>query len=475
IIGSNFVNGAWKEELSRGSLQLIDPDTERPRGTLMCANADLVGEAVQAAVRAREPFAAYSVKDRLSVLEKLTELLSQNADSFAQIISSEIGAPITFARSGQVQAGVAHLRSYRDALGRMPERSLHNNDPKHRIQYEPVGVAALITPWNWPLNQVILKVGAALAAGCPMVLKPSEYATATATAFAELVAQLDLPEGVFNLITGDGATGKLLVDHPHVSMISFTGSTETGRFIAQRAALRVARRAMELGGKSANLLFADCDVQTAVRQGVAHCFRNAGQSCNAASRMLVERPIYDRVLELAVSEANAMIVGKPFDPGTQIGPLVNAKQHARVRNFIDAGKISGARLIAGGSAPPSHLQSGYYIQPTVFADVEPSNDLFQKEIFGPVLTITPFDTEDEAIHLANATQFGLAAYIQTRDMERADRVASRVHAGMVQINGTSRAEGAPFGGVKASGYGRESGIWGIRSFQDVKSISGVGA
>jgi len=343
------------------------------------------------------------------------------------------------------------------------------------VRYESLGVAALITPWNWPLNQTALKVGAALAAGCAMVLKSSELAPRSGALFAECVAEAEAPQGVFNHLIGDAETGASLIAHPDVDVVSFTGSTAVGRLIAEAAGRNLKKAILELGGKSPNLLFADCDPGLAVHQGLAHCFRNAGQSCNAASRMLVERPIYDRVVELAAEAARDTEVAPPDQPGKHLGPLISQSQFDRVQALIEAAIADGARLVAGGPGRPAGFERGFYARPTVFADVTPDMEIFQTEAFGPVLTLTPFDTEDEAVRLANATPFGLAAYIQSTDDEQIDRVCRQLRVGMIQVNGQSREQGAPFGGVKASGFGRESGRFGIREYQAIKSISGVRA
>ena len=411
--------------------------------------------------------------ERLAILARLIDIVAARHEDLAQAISREIGAPIDFARARHVTAALDHLRATLDAARLAEDDASPWNAPEHRVRYEPVGVAALITPWNWPLNQVALKVGAALAAGVSMILKPSEYASASALIFAECMAQAGAGAGRFQLVLGDGAVGAALVAAPGVDLISFTGSTAVGRHIAQIAAADFKRTNLELGGKSANILFADCDLDLALTQGLAHCFRNTGQSCNAASRMLVERPIYEAAQERAAEIARDYTLGAPADAGGHLGPLVNAAQYDRVQSAIRTGLAEGARLLSGGPGRPEGRDRGYYPRPTVFADVTPEMTLFHHEIFGPVLTMTPFDTEDEAITLANATDYGLAAYVQTADAARADRVSRRLQAGMIQVNGASRAPGAPFGGRRQSGWGREAGLWGIRAFQDIKSISGA--
>ena len=388
--------------------------------------------------------------ERLAILARLIDIVAARHEDLAQAISREIGAPIDFARARHVTAALDHLRATLDAARLAEDDASPWNAPEHRVRYEPVGVAALITPWNWPLNQVALKVGA-----------------------AECMAQAGARAGRFQLVLGDGAVGAALVAAPGVDLISFTGSTAVGRHIAQIAAADFKRTNLELGGKSANILFADCDLDLALTQGLAHCFRNTGQSCNAASRMLVERPIYEAAQERAAYIARDYTLGAPADAGGHLGPLVNAAQYDRVQSAIRTGLAEGARLLSGGPGRPEGRDRGYYPRPTVFADVTPEMTLFHHEIFGPVLTMTPFDTEDEAITLANATDYGLAAYVQTADAARADRVSRRLQAGMIQVNGASRAPGAPFGGRRQSGWGREAGLWGIRAFQDIKSISGA--
>ncbi len=472
-LNQSFVSGLWMQAKGPRVLGLVDPHSEADAGSLVASESGLVDQAVRAARDALREWSRSPRTVRRNALEGLIQGIEARREIFAQTISAEIGAPIDFCHKQQVAAALAHLRATLAALECESNDSQLGPDPAHRVRYEAMGVAALITPWNWPLNQVVLKVGGALAAGCPMVLKPSEYATRTAVLFAQVMAELDLPAGVFNLVIGDGQTGADLVAHPGVDVVSFTGSTRAGSHIAATAAARFARTTLELGGKSPNLLFADCDLETAMTQGVAHCFRNSGQSCNAASRMLVERQVYDRAVALAAEIARATPLGAPAAPGPHLGPLVNRAQYERVQGYLDYGVTSDARLISGGPGRADGFAQGYYVTPTVFADVTPENRLFQEEIFGPVLTMTPFDGEDQAIALANQTPYGLAAYVQTSDPARADRVSRQLNAGMIQVNGTSRVQGAPFGGRGASGQGREAGIWGIRAFQDIKSISGA--
>lgn len=462
----NLIDGVWREPRRGRMLELFNPATGAFVGDFRASRKADVSAAVDAA--AQSGWEGADRATRLAALDGLIHGLDDARGALAEVIAAEIGAPPQFADAGHIGAALGHMQAYRDALSELPEEEGPWGDPMHRVRFEPLGVAALITPWNWPLNQVALKVGAALAAGCSMVLKPSELTPRTSVAFAEVMvkvmAGIGAP-GVFNMVLGDAATGGALVRHPGVSAVSFTGSTRAGRDIASGAGHCLKTVMLELGGKSPNILFADCDAALAVSQGVAHCFRNGGQSCNAAARMIVERPIYEKVVRLAAEAA------AEYRPGVDYGPIITTRHLENVLQLIESGVTAGARVVAGG--PGKATEVGYFPRATVFADVKPGMAIWRTEIFGPVLTITPFDTEDEAIRLANDTEYGLAGYIQTADAARADRVAKALNVGMVQVNGSSRAPGAPFGGVKASGLGREGGRWGIRAFQSAKSISGA--
>jgi aldehyde dehydrogenase (NAD+) len=403
------------------------------------------------------------------------EVYKGQAEDMAQAISFEMGAPIALARTAQVGAGAGHLKNtIRTAKGFAFERPLGDHAPCDMILYEPVGVCALITPWNWPMNQVMLKVAPALAAGCTMVLKPAEQAPLSAVLLAEMIDAAGFPPGVFNLVNGDGAgVGAHLTAHPDVNMVSFTGSTRAGVAISKAAADTVKRVSLELGGKGANIIFADAD-EKAVTRGVRHCFNNSGQSCNAPTRMLVERSIYDQAIETARAVAEKTEVGPADIEGRQIGPVVSETQFNKIQYLIKRGIDEHATLIAGGLERPDGLNRGHFVRPTIFADVTPEMTIWKEEIFGPVLTMTPFDSEEEAIALANDTPYGLTNYVQTADKSRARRLARGLRSGMVEMNGKFGAPGTPFGGMKQSGTGREGGVWGLEEFLEVKAVSDWG-
>jgi aldehyde dehydrogenase (NAD+) len=391
----------------------------------------------------------------------------------AKTISLEMGAPIDWARAAQVGSGRSHTQNFITAFKAMELiRPLGPHAPDDRIALEPIGVAALITPWNWPMNQVTLKVIPALLAGCTMVLKPSEIAPLSSLLFAEILDEAGVPKGVFNLVNGDGAgVGTQLAVHRDVAMVSFTGSTRAGIAISKNAADTLKRVSLELGGKGANIVFADAD-DKAVARGAKQCFNNSGQSCNAPTRMLVQREIYERAVETAREVAETTRVATAHEPGGHIGPVVSQAQFDKIQGLIETGIREGARLVAGGPGRPEGLNRGYFVRPTVFADVSNDMTIAREEIFGPVLSIIPFATEDEGVAIANDTPYGLTDYVQSQDGAKRNRVARRLRAGMVEMNGKSRGAGSPFGGMKASGNGREGGHWGIEDFCEIKAISG---
>jgi aldehyde dehydrogenase (NAD+) len=468
-----YVDGTWVDAKSGRDWQVIDPSTEEPCATIALGSEADVDRAVAAAKRAFPAWAATPPKERLRLVEKLLDIYKRRAPEMAKAISMEMGAPIDMALDQQADAGTWHISNFIKTFKDFEfVRPLGKHAPNDRISMEPIGAVGLITPWNWPMNQVSLKVTPAVLAGCTMVLKPSEIAPLSSMLFAEFMDEAGFPAGVFNLVNGDGAiTGTRLSSHPDVEMISFTGSTRAGIAISKVAAETLKRVALELGGKGANIVFADAD-KDAVRRGTLHVFNNTGQSCNAPTRMLVERPAYERAVATAKEIAETLEVASAHKPGGHMGPLSSEAQFNKVQDLIQKGIDEGARLVAGGTGRPAGLNRGFFARPTVFADVNNDMTIMREEIFGPVISIMPFDTEEEAIAIANDTPYGLTNYVQTADGERRNRVALKVRSGMVETNGRSRAAGSPFGGVKASGRAREGGVWGLEEFLEAKAISG---
>jgi aldehyde dehydrogenase (NAD+) len=468
-----YIGGAWVAPRDGRDCAVIDPSTEEPCAVIALGGEADTDAAVAAAKAALPGWAATPPAERKAAVARLIDIYPRRKEDLAQAISREMGAPIDMARAEQAECLPWHLRNFLTAFDHIEwVRPLGPHAPDNRIALEPVGVAGLITPWNWPMNQVTLKVVPALLAGCTCVLKPSEESPLSSLVFAEMVHEAGLPPGVFNLVNGDGAgVGARLSAHPDVEMISFTGSTRAGRAISRAAAETLKRVTLELGGKGANLIFADAD-DKAVARGARHVFNNSGQSCNAPTRMLVERPAYDRAVEVAAEVARATPTGPASAPGRHIGPVVNRRQWEQIQAYIEKGIEEGARLVAGGPGLPEGVNRGFFVRPTVFADVRPGMTIEREEIFGPVLSIIPFDTEDEAVRIANDTPYGLTNYVQSADGARRNRLARMLRAGMVEMNGRPRGAGAPFGGVKASGRAREGGVWGIEEFLEVKAISG---
>jgi len=468
-----YINGQWVSPEAANDLEVIDPSTEEAFAVISLGSAADTDKAVAAARAAFPGWMFTPVEERLALIERILDIYLRRADEMAEAISREMGAPIDLARQQQVPAGAYHIKNFIRALkGFEFERRLGDHAPNDRILYEPIGVVAMITPWNWPMNQTVLKVIPALATGCTMVLKPSEIAPLSGMLFAEILDEAGVPAGVFNLVNGDGpGVGTQLSGHEDVDMISFTGSTRAGILIQKNAADTIKRVALELGGKGANIVFADAD-DKAVKRGVLHCMNNTGQSCNAPTRMLVQREIYDQAIEIAAETAAKLTVGPSAEPGRHMGPVVSRAQWDKIQGLIEKGIEEGARLVAGGPGLPEGVNRGYYVRPTVFADVNNDMTIARQEIFGPVLSIIPFDSEDEAVAIANDTPYGLTDYVQTQDAAKAIRVARQLRAGMVEMNGQSRAAGAPFGGYKQSGNGREGGKWGLEEFCEVKAVSG---
>ncbi|RVL32065.1 aldehyde dehydrogenase family protein [Sinorhizobium meliloti] len=464
-----YIDGKWVEPATQNDLLVLNPATEKPIAVISLGTAVDVDRAVAAAKKAFASYSRTSVEERLALLEKLLAIYKRRYDEMADTITAELGAPRTMSHEQQADVGVGHLQGFIDALKRLKLREkLPNGDTLLR---EPIGVCGLITPWNWPVNQIALKVVPALATGCTCVLKPSEFTPLNAMLYAEMIEEAGFPAGVFNLVNGDGIhAGAALSKHKDIDMMSFTGSTRAGIAVSKDAADTVKRVTLELGGKSPNIVFADADIEERVTASILECFNNSGQSCDAPTRMLVERSAYDEVVEIARRVGMEAKVGDPTKVGSHIGPLVSHIQFERVQALIEAGVAEGATLLAGGPGKPEGFETGYFVQPTIFADVDNSMRIAREEVFGPVLSIIPFDTEEEAIAIANDTNYGLAAYVQTRDRERAERVASRLRAGMVHINGGPHRYGSPFGGYKQSGNGREGGMFGLEDFLEVKTV-----
>jgi len=471
----HYINGQWVISIDGREMPVENPSTEKKIATITLGGVADVDMAVAAAKDAFPSWAATNPSERIAALEQLMEVYKTRAEDMAQAISREMGAPITLAKTAQVGSGAGHLKNtIRTAKAFVFERPLGDHAPGDMIIHDPVGVCALITPWNWPMNQVMLKVAPALAAGCTVVLKPSELSPLSAILLAEMIDEADFPPGVFNLVNGDGAgVGAHLTAHPDVDMVSFTGSTRAGVAISKAAADTVKRVSLELGGKGANIIFADAD-EKAVTRGIRHCLNNSGQSCNAPTRMLVERAIYEHAVETARTVAEKTEVGPANIEGRQIGPVVSKVQLNKIQFLIKRGIDEGAKLIAGGLGRPDGLNRGYFVRPTIFADVTQDMTIWREEIFGPVLCITPFDCEEEAINLANDTSYGLTNYVQTSNKARARRVARQLRSGMVEMNGKFSGAGSPFGGMKQSGNGREGGAWGLEEFLEVKAVSDWG-
>jgi aldehyde dehydrogenase (NAD+) len=468
-----YVDGRWVEPRAPRLLDVIDPATEEKFSTISAGSGEDVDRAV---VAARRAFASYSRASRVERLELLASIMAhykRRSEEMAQAICQEMGAPITMARQAQVAAGLAHLMTAIEVLQHYQFDEVIN---KTVITREPIGVCGLITPWNWPMNQIGCKVAPALAAGCTMVLKPSEIAPLSGLLFAEILHEAGVPAGVFNLVNGEGPTvGEAMSRHPDIDMMSFTGSTRAGIQVAKAAADTVKRVAQELGGKSPNILLDDADFERAVTQGTRHCFNNAGQSCNAPTRLIVPAARQKEVAGIAHKVAGQAVIGDPRDEATTLGPVVSRAQFDRVQGLIETGLKEGATLVTGGPGRPSGLNKGYFIRPTIFANVDNDMTIAREEIFGPVLCIVPYESEEQAIAIANDTPYGLSSYVTSRDIERARRVARQIRAGMVHINGAPSDRAAAFGGYKHSGNGREWGRLGFEEFLEAKSMFGYAA
>ena len=468
-----YIDGKWVDPVEPRTHDVVNPATQAVLGRISLGSKADVDRAVAAAVRAFPGFAATSREERLDLLATILDEFAKRHDEIATAIMEEMGAPWPLARNEQAASGPQHIKAALRALRDYPFEEMHRTT---RIVREPIGPCALITPWNWPINQIAVKVAPALAAGCTMVLKPSEVAPFDAMLFAEVLDAAGVPAGVFNLVNGDGpGVGTELSRHPDIAMVSFTGSTRAGVEVARNAAPTVKRVAQELGGKSPNIILDDADFEEAVSRGTAACFDNSGQSCNAPTRMLVPRDRHADAIRIAADVASSTVVGDPTDAATTIGPVVSEVQWDRIQALIQAGIDEGASLVAGGTGRPDGIDTGFYVKPTVFADVTNDMRIAREEIFGPVLCILPYDSEDEAIAMANDTPYGLSGYVSSGDLDHARSVAARLRTGMVHINGASLDAQAPFGGFKQSGNGREWGPHGIDEFLEVKSVYGYNA
>ena len=467
-----YINGSWVDPIAGTDCDVVDPSTEEAAAVISLGGQADTDAAVAAAKAALPAWRALTHAERIGYVERILEVYTERQHDMAKAMSLEMGAPIDFSLAEQVDSGDWHIRGFLDAVKNFEWEHSLNGQRGTRIIKDPIGVVGMITPWNWPMNQVTLKTIPAMMAGCTMVLKPSEVAPLSSLLFAEIVHAAGVPAGVFNLVNGDGVgVGTQLSVHPDVDMISFTGSTRAGIAISKAAADTLKRVSLELGGKGANIVFADAD-KNAVIRGAKQVFENTGQSCNAPTRMLVERSRYDQAVEEASETARTTRVALADEPGSHIGPLVNETQFNKVQTLIQSGIDEGARLAAGGVGRPEGLNRGYFARPTVFADVTTDMTIMQEEIFGPVLSIMPFDTADEALTIANDTVYGLTNYVQSTDPEKLRRFARELHSGMVQMNGKGRGKGAPFGGVGHSGNGREGGVWGLEEFVEIKSVGG---
>lgn len=469
-----YINGEWVKPLGETMMDVINPASEEVFAQVAMGTAADVDAAVAAAKAAFPSFSRTTKAERLDLLASIREVYQSRYDEMSALITEEMGAPISLSDRAQAAVGIGHLDGVVKALEAFDFE--HQNGPGDLIVHEAIGVCGFITPWNWPINQIALKVIPALAAGCTMVLKPSELTPMNALLYAEILHEAGVPKGVFNLVNGDGpGVGAAISSHPDVAMVSFTGSTRAGVEISKAAAPTVKRVTLELGGKSPNVLLDDCDFEEAVKRGLRHCFQNTGQSCNAPTRMLIPESHYETAMEIAKEVAEATEVGLPSQTGTHIGPLVSQMQYDRVQSLIQAGIEDGARLLAGGLGRPEGFNRGYFVRPTVFGDVTNDMRIAQEEVFGPVLVMISYQDDEDAVHIANDTPYGLAAYIQTGASEeskaRGLAMARNIRAGMVHLNGSDISYGSPFGGYKLSGNGREGGQYGIEDFCEIKAIS----
>ncbi len=463
-----YINGEWVKPVKSASLDVINPATEEPFATISMGSEADVDKAVAAASAAFSSYSQTTVSERVELLNNILAEYKKRYDEMAEVISTEMGAPISLSKAAQAVTGLAHFST---ALEILKQYAWEERKGNYVLRKEPVGVCGLITPWNWPINQISCKVAPALAAGCTMVLKPSEVAPVNAIVLAEILHDAGVPAGVFNLVNGDGpSVGEAMSRHPDIHMMSFTGSTRAGIAVAKASADSVKRVAQELGGKSANILLEDADLQGAVSGGVKQVFTNSGQSCNAPTRMLVPAAMHDQALEIAKQTAEAVKVGDPMAEETVLGPVVSGVQFDKIQALIQKGIDEGATLVTGGTGRPDGLNQGYYVKPTIFGNVNNDMTIAREEIFGPVLSILPYQSEEEAIKIANDTPYGLSGYVQSGSVEHAMEVAAQIRTGNVHVNGSGPDFNAPFGGYKQSGNGREWGDHGFEEFLETKAV-----
>ena len=466
-----YINGNWVDPVNPNDLDVINPSTEEVCAVISLGSKEDTNKAVKAAKLAFTTWKDTSKKERIDLLEKLLEIYKKRSGEMANAISLEMGAPMDWSTDVQTASGQSHLEDFILRLKEFNFDRKFNENSNNRICYEPIGVCGLITPWNWPINQIALKVVPAFATGCTMILKPSEIAPLSAMLFAEMIDEAGFPPGVFNLVNGDGAgVGTDISGHPDIDLVSFTGSTRAGRLISKNAAETIKKVCLELGGKGGNIVFAD-SYPNAVRDGIRNVMSNSGQSCDAPTRMLVEKSIYDRAVKEAADEANLIKVDQSNKKGDHIGPVVSKIQYDKIISLIQSGIDEGATLAAGGPDLPNGMNKGYFIKPTIFTDVKNDMRIAKEEIFGPVLSIIPFETEEEAIKIVNDTEYGLGNYLQTEDKEKAKRVSRQLNAGIIYVNGIAPDSGTPFGGFKQSGNGREGGVWGLEEYLEVKTVT----
>ncbi len=467
-----YINGEWVNPSKKNDYEVINPSNEEVCAIITLGDQEDLNSAVEAAKKSFQEWSQTSKEERISLIENLYKIYKSRWEEMTEAISTEMGAPLDWASSAQTSSGASHIKDFIKRLKNFEFEKDFDEKSNNYIAYEAIGVCGLITPWNWPINQITLKVIPALGAGCTMILKPSEIAPLSGMLFTEMIDQAGFPKGVFNLVNGDGAgVGTQISSHPDIDMVSFTGSTRAGRLITKNSADTIKRVCLELGGKGGNIIFEDSHPD-AVREGVRNVMSNSGQSCDAPTRMLVEKSIYERAIREAAEEANNLKVDLASKKGDHIGPVVSKTQFDKIKSLIQSGIEQGAKLVAGGPDRPEKLQKGYFIRPTVFTNVANDMRIAREEIFGPVLSIIPFENEEEAITITNDTSYGLGNYVQTQDKDKARRIAKKFRSGGVYINGNSADPGTPFGGYRQSGNGREGGIWGIEEYLEVKTICG---